>query len=392
MPDSGLFVGVDEFTLVLRPAMPIDVFHWSETAGRIIDSFIVKSRLNDLFGALEIAEKGLQQGYTSGIKCANVPWHLAICWHESHPDMGVCIKFSAWAWAAYQENFEHMDIRVFLRMVQDELYTTRLSRIDFTADYKNYLDVSPDSLYRQINNGKIAIVNDKGRDGIKKIKGYSENGIYQTVYAGSRSGKSPAFLRVYDKRLEQLRTMGFRYDEALACESWMRLEAVFCHEYAHQITARLLKDAQTPLDRIIASTILSKYRFVNTQTGALLDITSDLIDIVNGAYPVHLCSARSKDNDLEKSIKAIVENSGLFSTLFKCYEIWGDTAEIQLLKYLLSCFHTTYRDPILEDMKNKPSTQASRTREMQRWLNEHKSSMLKYPTLNDYLSTLENKP
>lgn len=390
--ESELLVGTDEFTLVLQPVTPVDVFHWSEIAGEMIERFIVKSKLRDLSGSMEVITKGLQQGYTSGLKCANVPWHLAISWHESHPNMGVCIKFSAWAWAAYQENFEHMDIRAFLHMVQDELYTTRLSRIDLTADYKNYLDISPDSLYRQINDGECAIVNDKGRSTIKKLKGLSENGIYQTFYAGAQSGKSPAFLRVYDKRLEQLRTMGFRYDEAMNCTSWLRFEVVVRHDYAHQTTELLMNDRETPIQVLIASLILSKYRFLDTETGAFLDITSDLFDIVNGTYAVKLYSPRVKDNNLRQSVNGIIENSGLFSTLFKCFSVWGETAEDQLLEYLLDCYHSMYRDPILVDMKNKPSVQASRTREAHRWLKEHKRSMQKYPTLNDYLSTLENKP
>ena len=83
-------------------------------------------------------------------------------------------------------------------------------------------------------------------------------GAYQTFYLGSQKGKTNGFLRCYDKKAEQLQTMGFRYGDALNCDSWVRFEAVYRHDYAHQITEGLLsvKTVQE-LSQLIAGYILS---------------------------------------------------------------------------------------------------------------------------------------
>lgn len=76
--------------------------------------------------------------------------------------MGVCIKFSASTWAIYQESYkkkygEDMNIVIFLRKAKSTLYSLRLSRIDFTADYFNYPSpfernayLEPNMIYRQL--------------------------------------------------------------------------------------------------------------------------------------------------------------------------------------------------------------------------------------------------
>ena len=47
----------------------------------------------------------------------------------------------------------------------------------------------------------------------------------ETFYIGSRKENSQLLLRVYNKKAEQINTNGFRLNEALECENWLRLEA-----------------------------------------------------------------------------------------------------------------------------------------------------------------------
>ena len=97
-----LTVGVDEFTLILQPTNKVIVIDWPDTMNEIIDVFVAKSRLMDLFGEMAFAEK-VPAGYTNGVTFACRPWYLVISWHDDFPSMGICVRFSAHAYASYKE-------------------------------------------------------------------------------------------------------------------------------------------------------------------------------------------------------------------------------------------------------------------------------------------------
>ena len=250
----SLTVGVDEFTLVLQPIDKVKITEWPEVAEEMMSIFLTKSKLTDLFGSMSPATK-MQAGYTSGLTFGNRPWYLTISWHEDMPAMGICVRFSAYAYASYTEAYMaqfqvEMNIADFLHMVQDDVYTTRLSRIDLTADYFDYLDelfpnrpLCPDAIYERLKDGSYTVKNWKDRQSVRNMSAIDKDGAYETVYIGSRKGKTNGYLRIYDKKQEQVQTMGYRYDEALQHQSWVRFEASFLHDYAYQITSELLRSS-----------------------------------------------------------------------------------------------------------------------------------------------------
>lgn len=174
-----LSVGVDEFTLVLRSTEILESIDWLDEVDKMIDAFIRLSRIEELYGKLENATSKLQAGYTNGLTIGNRPWHFMICWHEILPTMGLCIRFSAHSYAAYRQDFEKkyqkkyqvkMNIVVFLKMIRSSLYTMRLSRIDLTADYKDYPNprspnrqLDPNTLYEKLKAEKYVIKNYKDK-------------------------------------------------------------------------------------------------------------------------------------------------------------------------------------------------------------------------------------
>ena len=97
----SLTVGVDEFTLVLQPIDKVKITEWPEVAEKMMSTFLIKSRLTDLYGPMEPAVK-MQAGYSSGLTFGNRPWHLTINWNEDMPTMGICVRYSAHAYAAYK--------------------------------------------------------------------------------------------------------------------------------------------------------------------------------------------------------------------------------------------------------------------------------------------------
>ena len=112
----SLTVGIDEFTLVLQPVEKAKITEWPEVAEKMMSTFLIKSRLTDLYGPMEPAVK-MQAGYTSGLTFGNRSWYLAIGWNEDFPTMGICVRFSAHAYAAYKEAYREqyqadMDIAI----------------------------------------------------------------------------------------------------------------------------------------------------------------------------------------------------------------------------------------------------------------------------------------
>lgn len=395
-----LELGVDEFTLVLQSNEKVDGFHWCKHAEIMLNRFLEKSKLDELFGVPAHSFKPLQVGYTSSMVYDTKPWHLSLSWHDDFPGMGLCVKFSAWAWAAYREAYEadylaEMDIAVFLRMVQDDIYTIRLSRIDLTADYFNYpcpsgVDnyLSPDALYRAMERGQYTVAS-TDVNGLKRTintrSAIHKDGAYQTFYVGGRKGKSNTFLRVYDKRTEQLAQNGFRYDDAVRCESWVRCEAVFKHDYAHQITEILLSANTATLPTIIAGLMVGRYVFLDTSK-APLEISADLELVAVGSTAVTLSRPSPRDNDLKQSIDHLRLHSGLYPTLFKAWMVWGGDADRQLLDYLISDYICNYKINVNQgDGPYKP-----KKRELESWHSRH-GEEIKKSNLTDYFPPVDEK-
>ena len=230
----SLSVGVDEFTLILQSTDKVMVTDWADVVNEIVDIFLVKSLLMNLFGDDIVHAEKVPAGYTNGLTFDCRPWYLVISWHDDIPSMGICVRFSAHAYASYKEEFKKqfqidVNIATFLRMIQqDDIYTTRLSRIDLTADYYNYTDeilpnrpFSPDLIYERLKDGTYLVKNWKDHQSVRNMTAIDKDGAYETFYIGSRRGKSNGFLRCYDKKQEQIQSMGYRYDEALKYKSWV---------------------------------------------------------------------------------------------------------------------------------------------------------------------------
>ncbi len=387
----SLSVGVDEFTLILQPIDKVKITEWPEVAEQIITTFLCKSKLAEFFGEMERAEK-VQAGYTSGLTYTNRPWYLVISWNEDMPTMGICVRYSAHAYATYKQEFKKrfqsdINIAVFLDMVQDGAYTTRLSRIDLTADYFDYSDellpgrqLSPDLIYERLKDGSYVVKNRNDRQSVRNMSAIDKDGTYETFYIGSRAGKSNGFLRCYDKKQEQIKTMGYRYDEALQYKSWVRFEASFLHDYAHQITSELLRNSKTTQDlqKLIAKYISDRYRFIDTSTGEVTAFSDDLIGIAVGTNAAALIATSPRDNTLRQSIEHLRSGSGLYPTMYKAYSIWGDGADRQLIEYLY--------DDYIYDFKLRLLTgkEEYKMREMRLWLQKHGAETAKYP-LESYL-------
>ena len=212
------------------------------------------------------------------------------------------------------------------------------------------------------------------------MSGLDKNGAYETFYIGSRAGKTNGFLRVYNKKQEQIQTMGYRYDEALQYKGWVRFESSFLHDYAHQMTEQLLSGYMTlqDLQQWIAKHISDRYRFVDTSTNEVTAFTDDLIGISVGTNAAALIAPSPRDNTFRQSLEHLRVGSGLYPALYKAFSMWGDGADRQLIEYLY--------DDYVYDFKMRLLTGKDeyKMREMRLWLQKHGMETAKYP-LESYL-------
>lgn len=242
--------------------------------------------------------------------------------------MGIVIKFSAQALAEYKSGFmdiagsEIMEYNIIHNL--DKLgHTVRLSRIDLTADYINE-NVKVSTIYNQLKRGNQIIRYANGRKNSSSLSGYEFEKKADTIYIGKRVKNGNGLLRIYDKKKEQIDNYGFRYKEAVECDSWVRCEAEFHNKYAHDLTEALRRiHTKQELGNLIATAIVDRYSFYHVKSGKPTKITKKLLEMIE-SKEFEFSSPSPRNNDLEKSFHYLIWFSGLISFLYKIKEIWGE--------------------------------------------------------------------
>lgn len=339
-------LGIDEFTITLLPDKDIDIRIWDKAAFQQVRFVAEIMEMDTIFrGSLTQMSDSKLQGYTHCYNMGPRDYYVAIAYHEAHPVMGVCVRFSAKAWSIYQYRYhaiynQAITLPQLLRQISENVnWVVRLSRIDLTADYFDS-DISLSQLYAGLVNGTLAVQNDEGSQRVKSITFTGRNDNVETLYIGSRSTNTKSFLRIYDKRMEQIRTNGYRRAEAVKCKSWIRFEAVYKGQYAHLISETMLREdmPEQDLHAYIAQLITQKYRFYDCGTDECTEYTKALIDIAVGSRMPRLYAPSPRDNALNQHIRHIKHGSGLFPTLYKIRCLYGEEAEDVFWDYLRSCY------------------------------------------------------
>lgn len=137
-----IIIGIDQFTLVLQPTVDFELDEWGDIAHEIISEFLNLSQLITLYGSFSKNTSHNPQGYNMSYSFDNVPFYLVIGYHSFQPAMGVIIKFSAHAWADYQDEYKQnigqtINIHTFLQSIESNMYSMRLSRVDLCVDFIN---------------------------------------------------------------------------------------------------------------------------------------------------------------------------------------------------------------------------------------------------------------
>ncbi len=338
--EPKILVGIDELTLVLTIDKEIreeveETENWETVAEKIIREFEEKAQLETIFGDRSELTENRPAGYKVAYKYGNQPFYFAVAYHPTHCQMGVLVKFSGHSWAVYCAEGE-MNVKRFLQAVKSELYKQRLSRIDFTIDYQNW-DMTVDDIYQKLVDNRLEIRNHSERKNNSEITGYEVDGEASTFYVGSKRTGTRLFMRVYNKQAEQIVKKGFRLEEALNTKTWVRFEAVFKGDYAHQLTEIIDNIEEKDIPNLIVDKFTEKFLFYNNEKEEYENYTVALLEKAKNRF-LKLKLESPRDNEFIGSLFHLVRNAGLFSALYKSSEIWGEDAS----KDVLSKLHQIY--------------------------------------------------
>lgn len=324
-------VRIDEMTITLSPTDELlnsPNHRWIDIASIILNEAEDRLCLTAIFGERQQSSKGIS-GYSVGFKYGDHQFLFMLCFHPKYAKMGVLLKFSAQALDFYQEQ-TNLFVYEILQNLVSENYKVRCSRIDIAIDFINE-GINITDIYNDYLNQKLIINAIRERNGECEFvtKKYEAKGLFtekecETVYFGKRD--SPAMLRIYNKKKEQIDKKGTRLSEALECEDWVRFEAEAKHDYAHKLTEKLLliKD-DTEYKELILGFFIQKFYFVTLENDNYIEtlFMKKIIELKNNKGITLIKTNNSKNMDLMINILHIFRTSGTISTLYKIMSIWG---------------------------------------------------------------------
>lgn len=161
---------------------------------------------------------------------------VSIMWNGTREDMGILVDLTATGKVLFEDLAEMQGITIDWKEIIQTIYKEyrgHISRIDIATDLLNY-GFSVNEISQRLKNQESFFINKQGnRISSNRFKIVGTTDAAQTLYIGSR--KSDAFLRIYDKKIEQNRTDGLYRSLAKECEDWVRIEGEFKHRLAKEI-------------------------------------------------------------------------------------------------------------------------------------------------------------
>lgn len=341
-----LELGIDELNIVLRASRDdvgddLGIHTWPDLASYFAGTVADALDLRVAVGGCNTA-KCCPRGYTDGVTYGGAGGRVDIAFHEGHPSSGVIVSFSAQGLARWREA-TGMEAWQLVQLVQSpDLYNARASRIDLIADYLDE-GFSPDQINAAISSGDLAAYRRQhGKGGAVQLRrwsgetqGFMVGGEASTVYLGSRAKNTGGYLRIYDKRREQIERSGPYLEKARNCSAWVRFEARLLQKNAHGFGDELVKCASNDeYKALIAHVIADRYRFIDVHTGDLAPWTAALAAVAGNPSAVLLSRPSTRNYDLGAKLDHVADSSGIISLMHRADAIWGDGARDAVLAYL----------------------------------------------------------
>lgn len=136
--------------------------------------------------------------------------------------------------------------------------------------------------------------------------------------------------------------------EAKQLNDWVRFEAEYKGEYAHQLTEAIRNcNTESELKDIIVGSILDRYGIYYTKESKSGKVnrptpeTQKLLDLLD-TDDFRFTTKSSRNSLLSQSIDYIRQNSGLFPLLYKANEIFGKGTDKELLEWLYDDYYQNF--------------------------------------------------
>lgn len=188
---------------------------------------------------------------------------ISVMYNPNRVDMGVLIDFTSTGKILYESLCQLNNIEVNWRKIVTKVYQYfkgHASRIDIAIDLINK-GYSVDSIYKRLKSGKYVFINPvKQRIGFERIQYIGKSNEVNTIYVGSRY--SDAYLRIYNKKLEQMTKKGIFHSLAINCRDWVRVEGEFKNRECHDIGAMVSTLPKDDIEPYLASYVNKHWKLV----------------------------------------------------------------------------------------------------------------------------------
>ncbi len=265
-------------------------------------------------------------------------------YHSLNIKSGMAMKFHAVALGKFLQNSD-MSVLGMLKLInqisEENRFVMRIRRVDLVADYINENILEVDQIYKGLRAGQIRVLDCNGNGNRSSINSFENNFKANTIYIGQKK-TSERFLRIYDKKQEQLMLGGVHYDKAKTVEQWIRFEVSYKKGLATQIGCMLLDiESDEELASFIAGQILSKYQLY--ENGTKMDISTKLDNFMRNQVSAPVLDY-NKDGSLEKLKDYFkIGNSGFQGLLYQIRMLEGEQAMEDYLESLVEFQLNTYK-------------------------------------------------
>lgn len=220
-------------------------------------------RFETIFSQKSVLSFG-RNGYTNSINYgASDQGLVTIMFNPKRLDMGLLIDLTASGKAMFESLSQLQDITVNWKRIIEVIYQKfqgHVSRIDVAIDLIDY-GYSINEIYNKLKNQEYLFLNARKQlISANRIKYIGANNRVLTIGVGSRS--SDAFLRLYNKKQEQLDNKGLYRSIANNYHDWIRIEGEFKHREAHAIGAMVSTLNTDNIYPYLADCILKHWKLV----------------------------------------------------------------------------------------------------------------------------------
>lgn len=218
-----------------------------------------------LFGAPVRKPTG-KNGYTNSILWGTTEQGglISVMYNPQRIDMGILVDFTSTGKILYEHLCQVNNIEFNWRKIITKIYQKfqgHTSRIDVAIDFINF-GYSVNTIYEKLFFNKYVFLNPvKQKINFKRIQHIGRSTKVNTLYVGSRL--SDGFLRIYDKKLEQINNKGVFHSLANQCNDWVRVEGKFKNRECHDMGAMVSTLTTDKIDTYLASYIFKHWKLVS---------------------------------------------------------------------------------------------------------------------------------